>query len=178
LPDFTIGRRRGGTSQLNFISQQLNGQLKNQRQLPGNVAVSSKLALFLAFPQFESYIPHVNHNEFITTGLIRQVQRQLRSDSDHLSKRAEPRVGLRCPLLVHRWISGAIQQPMGIWVRDLSAKGIGILSHFRLERGEQFIAKVPGGDNDGSRSKSLVCVVNNCTPVAAGLYRVGATMSA
>jgi hypothetical protein len=89
-------------------------------------------------------------------------------------QRGAPRVGVRgrvevCEILP----SGRLAPGVFVWVRDLSADGIGILHAGSMKPGTRFVARLPRGN---AQSMELTYEVTNMNAVARGLYTIGANL--
>src|SRR5829696_1362396 len=83
----------------------------------------------------------------LTAEVFKDVIGALRSDDNStrvLDKRTSPRVGLRTKLAIVTGPTGAFEtSPVEVWLRDLSAGGIGIVHNQEMERGTPFVAHLP-----------------------------------
>ena len=89
-------------------------------------------------------------------------------------RRREPRVGLRARAeIALPPPAGATEgKRIGVWVRDVSASGIGILCEQAFEAGDTF-ALLLGADGVGM----MHCTVRNCRKIDGRLYGTGAKFS-
>ncbi|MGF1633420.1 MAG: PilZ domain-containing protein [Phycisphaerae bacterium] len=86
---------------------------------------------------------------YLTTELLARIVTDLRSDSPGRSrKRDQPRVGLRCKATVVSCDATRFR-PQAVWIRDVSASGIGFRFTVALKKGQQFVLFVrrPRGGN-------------------------------
>jgi PilZ domain len=84
-------------------------------------------------------------------------------------KRRAPRVGLRSRLIIYP--NGKLSEPETVWLRDLSAKGAGIVHSRPLEQGLDFLVQFPV---HGSEMLSVYYSVRHCKDVAKNLFFIGA----
>jgi hypothetical protein len=81
-------------------------------------------------------------------------------------KRRNPRVGLRARGEIQ--IAGSGER-LNVWIRDVSAGGVNILSPRYFDLDSQFIL-ILGGE----RNEQAVCTVRYCRKVGSDLYGIGA----
>jgi PilZ domain-containing protein len=114
----------------------------------------------------------------LTAEVFKDVIGALRSDDNSnrvLDKRASPRVGLRTKLAIVAGPAGAFEQPpVEVWLRDLSAGGIGIVHNREMERGAPFVAHLPRRQGAALR---VLYEVAHCKRLAKDLYSIGARLS-
>ncbi len=87
--------------------------------------------------------------------------------------RGDPRLGLIGRAMIIPCPARCGRRPVSVAVRDLSAAGIGIVHTNRLERGEQFILRIPAAAG-GSPTSAVLCTIAHCRPVGLGVYMIGA----
>jgi len=112
----------------------------------------------------------------LTAQLFQQIMKSLKSDQGRRQneQRAKPRVGvhgraeLRCLPL-----TPGSKQKISVWVRDLSANGIGILHSKPLKAGTRFVITFP---HPNEEHLNVVYIVAHTAEVSKGLYAVGARM--
>jgi hypothetical protein len=89
-------------------------------------------------------------------------------------QRGGPRVGVRGRVEVREILPGGRLAPgVFVWVRDVSADGIGILHAGSMRPGNRFVARLPRGNDD---TLELTYEVTNVNPVARGLFTIGASL--
>ena len=89
-------------------------------------------------------------------------------------RRKEPRVGLRVRAEIALPPPAGVTEGkrVGVWVRDVSASGIGILCEHAFEAGDTF-ALLLGADGTGM----MHCTVKNCRRIDERLHCSGAKFS-
>ena len=114
----------------------------------------------------------------LTAEVFKDVIGALRSDDNSnrvLDKRASPRVGLRTKLAIVAGPGGPLDAPpVEVWLRDLSAGGIGIVQNREMERGAPFVAHLPRRQGPALR---VLYEVAHCKRLAKDLYSIGAKLS-
>jgi hypothetical protein len=114
----------------------------------------------------------------LTAEVFKDVVSALRSDDNStrvLDKRSSPRVGLRTKLAIITGPTGAFEAaPIEVWLRDLSAGGIGIVYAKEMERGTPFVAHLPRRQGPALR---VLYEVAHCKRLAKDLYSIGAKLS-
>jgi hypothetical protein len=114
----------------------------------------------------------------LTAEVFKDVVSALRSDDNStrvLDKRTSPRVGLRTKLAIITGPTGAFEAaPIEVWLRDLSAGGIGIVYAREMERGTPFVAHLPRRQGNALR---VLYEVAHCKRLAKDLYSIGAKLS-
>ena len=108
---------------------------------------------------------------------FREIVRSLKSDGVGVrssEKRAGPRVGLRCRLSIRHFKNGrADETPTMVWLRDLSAAGIGVVHSQYLEEGQAFIAEFPLRN---SRCLGVMYKVVHTKTISKNLHSIGAML--
>jgi hypothetical protein len=110
----------------------------------------------------------------LTADAFNQIVNSLRSDEGRRfnEKRAKPRVGVRgrvsIVLLSH---DGTGEKTLTVWVRDVSATGIGILLNEPLAHGSRFAACF---HRNADQPLTLTYVVAHAKTAVKGLYNIGA----
>ena len=105
---------------------------------------------------------------------FKQIVASLKSDAPDkgsFEKRSAPRVGLRTKLTVY--LDRDETRGLDVWIRDLSANGIGFVNGTPLEAGREFLIKFP---LRGKHSLSVVYSVMHCKDLSKTLYFIGARM--
>ena len=105
---------------------------------------------------------------------FKQIVASLKSDAPDkgsFEKRSAPRVGLRTKLMIH--IDRDETHGIDVWIRDLSANGVGFVHSAPLEAGREFLIKFP---LRGKHSLSVVYSVMHCKDLSKTLFFVGARM--
>lgn len=107
-----------------------------------------------------------------------QIVRSLKSDGGrhYDEKRGRPRVGVRGRVQIAQVrVDGRRLAPFDVWVRDLSARGIGIMHSRPLHPGTRFDAIFHRQD---APAMVLTYVVAQANTVDDGLYTIGAHLVA
>lgn len=100
--------------------------------------------------------------------LLARLAGELRSNERAgTERRRSPRVGMR----VRAELVGPGVQSEVVWVRDVSATGIGMLTHVPREAGAGLVLPVRAMDG---RTTQVRCLVRYCRKVGTDLYHVGA----
>src|SRR4051794_2767016 len=86
-------------------------------------------------------------------------------------KREKPRVGFRSTLDVLSVDKTRQCISSSVWVRDISADGLGLVSAEPLAEGAAFVAEF---DRTGNSPLSLLYKVAYCRPLPDGIFSVGA----
>ena len=110
----------------------------------------------------------------LTADAFNQIVQSLRSDAGRRSneKRAKPRVGVRGRVPIVTLTDDASQEEaFTVWVRDLSATGIGILHTKPLKPGCRFAACFARRDD---QPLTLTYAVAYAKTAVKGLYTIGA----
>lgn len=105
---------------------------------------------------------------------FKEIIESLRSDSPangSFEKRASPRVGLRTKLTIYP--SGDTQKGFAVWVRDLSATGIGIVHSEPLQSGMEFLVRFP---LRATEHLSAYYTVMHCRMISRNLWFTGARL--
>lgn len=114
----------------------------------------------------------------LTADVFRDVISALRSDESStriLDKRSSPRVGLRTKLAIVTGPTGPFEPPpVEVWLRDLSAGGMGIVHGRELEPGSTFVAHLPRRQGPPLR---VLYEVAHCKRLAKDLYSIGAKLN-
>ena len=114
----------------------------------------------------------------LTAEVFKDVISALRSDDNStrlLDKRSSPRVGLRTKLAIVTGPTGPFEAPpVEVWLRDLSAGGIGIVHSQEMERGTPFVAHLPRRQGAALR---VLYEVAHCKRLAKDLYSIGAKLN-
>jgi PilZ domain len=114
----------------------------------------------------------------LTAEVFKDVISALRSDDNSnrvLDKRSSPRVGLRTKLAIVPGPAGPFEvTPVEVWLRDLSAGGMGIVYNREMDRGTPFVAHLPRRQGPALR---VLYEVAHCKRLAKDLYSIGAKLS-
>jgi hypothetical protein len=105
---------------------------------------------------------------------FKQIVASLKSDAPDrgaYEKRAAPRVGLRTKITIY--MDGDPTRPTDVWVRDLSANGIGFVHGHPIEQNREFLIKFP---MRGNHWLSVVYSVMHCKDLSKSLYFIGARL--
>ena len=103
-----------------------------------------------------------------------QIVASLKSDAPDkgsFEKRSAPRVGLRTKITIY--MDGDPTRGMDVWIRDLSANGIGFVHGHPLEANREFLIKFP---MRGNHSLAVVYSVMHCKDLSKSLFFIGARM--
>ena len=112
----------------------------------------------------------------LTAEIFEQIVSSLRSDSTGRvhEKRHRPRVGLRNSLEIYPCPTGAkLTAPTVVWVRDVSADGLGLVSSNALPIDLHFVAEFDRWERPRLRVQYKVAY---CKLLSRGLYSVGAQL--
>jgi hypothetical protein len=107
----------------------------------------------------------------LTAQLYQEILASLRSDSPQsrtTEKRAQGRVGLRCSVDIIPATPRA--KPVTVWVRDISMKGIGIVSPVGIPEGMMFIVQLP---RDREAPLTVTYKVVHCRRINSDLFSIG-----
>src|SRR4051812_43569372 len=91
---------------------------------------------------------------------FKQILASLKSDTPDRSlseKRTAPRVGLRTKITLY--MDADPTRPTDVWVRDLSASGIGFVNGYPMEADREFLIRFP---TRGHHALSVVYTVMHC----------------
>ena len=114
----------------------------------------------------------------LTAEVFKDVIGALRSDDNSsrvLDKRSSPRVGLRTKLAIVTGPTGAFEAaPVEVWLRDLSAGGMGIVHNVEMDRGTPFVAHLPRRQGPPLR---VLYEVAHCKRLSKDLFSIGAKMT-
>ena len=110
----------------------------------------------------------------LTAAVFKQILSSLKSDTGRRfnEQRNSPRVGVRgkisiLPLTVN-------QEPLEVWVRDVSVTGIGLLCPVAFPAGTRILARFPKIDD---APLTITYIVAHCKSVSRGLYVIGARLA-
>ena len=112
----------------------------------------------------------------LTAQLYKEILASLRSDSPSrmTDKRSQGRVGLRCSLeIIPDHSSHLPAKPFVVWVRDISTKGIGLVTSTPMPENSLFVAHFARNPQE---PLSVTYKVVYCRRLSSDLYSVGATM--
>ena len=114
----------------------------------------------------------------LTAEVFKDVISALRSDESStrlLDKRTSPRVGLRTKLAIVTGPTGPFEPPpVEVWLRDLSAGGMGLVHTRELEPGVTFVAHLPRRQGPPLR---VLYEVAHCKRLSKDLYSIGAKLT-
>ena len=105
---------------------------------------------------------------------FKQIVACLRSDAPDKGaseKRGAPRVGLRTKVTIY--MDGDETRGTDVWIRDLSANGIGFVHGHALEANREFLIRFP---MRGNHSLAVVYSVMHCKDLSKSLYFIGARL--
>jgi hypothetical protein len=112
----------------------------------------------------------------LTAELFEDIVNCLRSDATHRvhEKRNRPRVGLRNSLDIFPCTEGArLAAPLVVWVRDVSADGLGLVSSQSLPIDMHFVAEFDRWERQRLRVQYKIAY---CKLLSGGLYSLGARL--
>lgn len=104
----------------------------------------------------------------LLAGDVAEILTALRADRPLSDHRRAPRVGLRARVSIV--VRGA-SKPEEVWMRNISAGGVGLLHSRRLVIGDAFLLRLP---TRGQQYVSIQCEAVHCHPMATSLFRLGA----
>lgn len=114
----------------------------------------------------------------LTAEVFKDVIVALRSDDNSariVDKRGAPRVGLRTKLAIVLGLSSSFEAaPLEVWLRDLSAGGVGIVHNREIERGTPFVAHLPRSHGPPLR---VLYTVAHCKRLAKEIFSIGAKLT-
>ena len=103
----------------------------------------------------------------LTKEVLTEIVKSLRSNARAgVEKRGQPRVGMR--LKIHMLRRPFLDKPICIWVRDVSAGGIGALCDQTFEPKENIKLVFADADAD-----PVPCTVTYCRRVGASQFQIG-----
>lgn len=114
----------------------------------------------------------------LTADRYEQIISTLRSDDPSVrgsEKRLSPRVGLRMQIVLLPKSQGprTIANRLTVWLRNLSAAGIGFIHPKPIAKGSRLIACLP---RDREDFLTILYQVIHCTRVVDGQYHIGARL--
>jgi hypothetical protein len=121
-------------------------------------------------------MPSTANMNRLTAEMYEEIVACLRSDETKRGseKRKRPRVGLRSSVEVHPCPArGRMQAGIVVWVRDVSAEGLGLVSPVSLAVGLEFVVEFARFDSEQLRVKYRVAYRKM---ISQGLYNVGARL--
>lgn len=114
----------------------------------------------------------------LTAEVFKDVIVALRSDDNSariVDKRGAPRVGLRTKLAIVLGLSSSFEAaPQEVWLRDLSAGGVGIVHNREIERGTPFVAHLLRRHGPPLR---VLYTVAHCKRLAKEIFSIGAKLT-
>ncbi|MGF1634240.1 MAG: PilZ domain-containing protein [Phycisphaerae bacterium] len=112
----------------------------------------------------------------LTCQVIEQIL-TIRSDTPtRRQQRKHPRVGARLKAVIAPCtVDDNGIKPLVVRIRDISARGIGLVSSRRLAKGHQFTLFISQAD---SKSVRVICAVRHCRALPDGSFTIGASMIA
>ena len=110
----------------------------------------------------------------LTAAVFQQILSSLKSDTGRRfnEQRNSPRVGVRGKISILPLTHS--QEPLEVWVRDVSVTGIGLLSPQNFAPGTRLLARFPKVDD---APLAITYVVAHCKSVSRGLFVVGARLA-
>jgi hypothetical protein len=110
----------------------------------------------------------------LTADAFNQIVHSLKSDEGRRfnEKRSKPRVGVRGRVSIVLLGNDSVgEKTLTVWVRDVSATGIGILLNEPLPHGSRFAACF---HRNGDQPLTLTYIVAHAKTAVKGLYTIGA----
>lgn len=113
-------------------------------------------------------------NSQLSPDMFRSITRSLTQKLDKVTeKRTELRVGFRARVILFPYFDEHLEKPIPAWCRDLSEKGIGLMTDAPMKTGRQFILSLDGGDGD---RLCLMYSVYRCERQPSGPCLIGARL--
>lgn len=91
--------------------------------------------------------------------------------SRQIENRRTPRIEYRAKSQIYPCVDGKIGRPMPVQLEDFSHRGLCFHFKGQLNRGEQFLFKLPRADGG---STSVLCTVAHCRRSCDDEFRIGA----
>ena len=112
----------------------------------------------------------------LSADMFKQIVKSLKSDGpvEHShEKREQGRVGLRSQLSIIPCEAGIAMKSHMVWVRDISANGMGLLSETEVKSGVLFAARFP---RDGETPLTILYKVMYCRKMPGNIHSIGAKL--
>lgn len=90
-------------------------------------------------------------------------------------RRSLGRIPMQKCIAIIPYKQGESGEAVNVWVRDLSAGGIGLVHSHPMEAGEQFVVRLPKMDGT---DVPVVCVVTHSASLSPDLFTIGARFDA
>src|SRR5688572_13837459 len=104
----------------------------------------------------------------VVAAALAEILGSLKCDRHPGDHRRAPRVGLRARVRIR---TGAGGRETDVWLRNISAGGVGLLHDRRLDAKQAFTLYLP---TRGPDAIAVACEVVHCQPMSAHFCRVGA----
>jgi len=85
-------------------------------------------------------------------------------------KRRAARIKYRAYVEVGLCEDGGEQRRLKLLLANISSRGVGLVSHICMKRGQQFVIRLP---HKANRVAEILCTVVYCRPKAGGLFGIG-----
>lgn len=111
---------------------------------------------------------------FLRADQYEEIVTQLRSERARqrsLERRGSPRVGLRVQVQLIPCRTGVRASLQTAWLRDVSAEGVGMVFHERLEAGTYLVVCFPRAKGP---TLDILFVIKRCTRLNTGQFSLGA----
>lgn len=86
-------------------------------------------------------------------------------------RRAMGRIPMQKVMAIIPYRTGMTGEAVNVWIRDISAGGMGLIHSHRMEPNEEFVIRLPRVDGS---EMPLVCAVAHCTALGPELFTIGA----
>jgi hypothetical protein len=90
-------------------------------------------------------------------------------------RRSMGRIPMQKCMAIIPFKTGATGETINVWVRDISAGGIGLVYAHRMEAGDEFVIRLPRVDGS---ELAMLCTVTHCASLAPELFTIGASFNA
>jgi len=113
---------------------------------------------------------------FLTAEQYEQIVRQLRSERPQgrgSERRTSPRVGLRAQARLIECRTSSDPMVLNVWVRDISAEGVGLLASESVAPGTSLVLSLPTAKRKNTTLDLLFLTVR-CETLNIGQFIVGA----
>lgn len=107
----------------------------------------------------------------LQAGNLAEILDSLRSDRNIGDRRRAPRVGLRARVAMSVEDEAGRESIFGVWIRNISATGVGLLHDRPMNAGESFRIWIPTQDGVFLR---LPCQAVHSQPAGNNFHRIGA----
>jgi hypothetical protein len=86
-------------------------------------------------------------------------------------RRAMGRIPMQKVVAIIPYRAGIAGEAVNVWIRDISAGGIGLIHSHRMEPNEEFVIRLPRVDGS---ELPVVCAVAHCAALGPELFTIGA----